>query len=152
MGRNVVETIMGALVLLVAGVFTAYAFSASSAGRPGGYELIARFDRIDGVKRGTDVTLAGVKVGTVVTTELDPKSYNALVRLTIDPAVKIPTDSSAKIVTESLLGGTVILLEPGNEEKMHAAGGELQKTQGAISLVELLVKFATGGVSASPSK
>ena len=65
MGRNIVETIVGALVLLVAGVFVFYAFTKSDRGAPAGYEVVARFDRIDGLKRGADVTVSGVKVGAV---------------------------------------------------------------------------------------
>ena len=65
MGRNVVETIVGALVLVVACAFVVYAFSKSDRAGPDGYELVARFGRIDGLKRGADVTLSGVKVGNV---------------------------------------------------------------------------------------
>ena len=75
MGRNIVETIVGALVLVVAGVFVFYAFAKSDRSVPAGYEIIARFDRIDGLKRGADVTLSGVKVGTVTGFDLDRKTY-----------------------------------------------------------------------------
>ena len=60
MGRNIVETIVGALVLVVAGLFVFYAFAKSDRSGPGGYEIVARFDRIDGLKRGADITLSGV--------------------------------------------------------------------------------------------
>ena len=79
MGRNIVETIVGALVLAVAGLFVFYAFAKSDARAPNGYEIIARFGRVDGLKRGADVTLSGVKVGTVTGVDLDRKTYQAVV-------------------------------------------------------------------------
>ena len=83
MGRNIVETIVGALVLVVAGVFVFYAFAKSDRSGPDGYEIVARFDRIDGLKRGADVTVSGVKVGTVTGFDLDPKTYQAVVRMMV---------------------------------------------------------------------
>jgi phospholipid/cholesterol/gamma-HCH transport system substrate-binding protein len=143
--RNVVETTMGAAVLIVAVGFTAYAFSQSGASRPSGYELTARFDRVDGVKRGTDVSLAGVKVGSVLASEVDLKTYTAVVRFAVDGAVKLPADTAAKIVSEGLLGGAVILLEPGSADAQLKPGEEIGKTQGARSIVELLITAAVGG-------
>jgi len=146
-GRNIVETIVGALVLVVAGVFVFYAFAKSDRNGPAGYEIIARFDRIDGLKRGADVTLSGVKVGTVTGFDLDRKTYQAVVRMLVSSNVSLPADTHAKIVSESLLGGMVVVLEPGGDAKMLPAGGEIQVTQGAIPLSELIAKFMFGGTS-----
>ncbi len=147
MGRNIVETIVGALVLVVAGVFVFYAFAKSDRSGPTGYEIIARFDRIDGLKRGADVTLSGVKVGAVTGFDLDRKTYQAVVRMLVSSNVSLPADTHAKIVSESLLGGMVVVLEPGGDTKMLPAGGEIQMTQGAIPLSELIAKFMFGGTS-----
>lgn len=144
MGRNIVETIVGALVLVVAGVFVVYAFSKSDSAGPDGYELVARFGRIDGLKRGADVTLSGVKVGSVTGFSLDPKTYLAVVRLGIASNVNLPTDTHAKIVSESLLGGMVVVLEPGGDKTMLKNGGEIQQTQDSIPLTELIAKFMFG--------
>ena len=144
MGRNIVETIVGALVLLVAGVFVFYAFAKSDRAGPGGYEVLARFDRIDGLKRGADVTVSGVKVGSVAGFDLDRKTYQAVVRMMGSSSVGLPLDTNAKIVSESLLGGMVVVLEPGGGDKMIAAGGEIDKTQGAVPLSELIAKFMFG--------
>ena len=146
-GRNIVETIVGALVLVVAGLFVFYAFTKSDRTGPGGYEVMARFDRIDGLKRGADVTLSGVKVGTVTGFDLDPKTYQAVVRMAVASDVKLPLDTNAKVIAESLLGGMVIVLEPGGSERSIRAGGEIGKTQGAIPLAELIAKFMFGGTS-----
>ena len=144
MGRNIVETIVGALVLLVAGLFVFYAFAKSDRAGPGGYELLARFDRIDGLKRGADVTVSGVKVGSVTGFDLDRKTYQAVVRMMVSSSVGLPLDTNAKIVSESLLGGMVVVLEPGGDSKMIQAGGEIDKTQGAVPLSELIAKFMFG--------
>ncbi len=144
MGRNIVETIVGALVLLVAGVFVFYAFAKSDRGGPAGYEILARFDRIDGLKRGADVTLSGVKVGSVAGFDLDRKTYQAVVRMMVSSNVSLPVDTHAKIVSESLLGGMVVVLEPGGDTKMIPAGGEIDRTQGAVPLSELIAKFMFG--------
>ena len=144
MGRNIVETIVGALVLLVAGVFVFYAFAKSDRSGPNGYEISARFDRIDGLKRGADVTVSGVKVGSVTGFDLDRKTYEAEVRMMVSSSVSLPLDTNAKVVSESLLGGMVVILEPGSETKMIQPGGEIEKTQGSVPLSELIAKFMFG--------
>ena len=147
MTRNIVETIIGALVLVVAAFFVFYAFAKSDRTAPTGYEVIGRFDRIDGLKRGADVTLSGVKVGTVTGFDLDRKTYQAVVRMMVSANVGLPTDTHAKIVSESLLGGMVVVLEPGGDTKTLPPGGEIEMTQGAIPLSELIAKFMFGGTS-----
>src|ERR1700682_6787754 len=95
-----VETVVRALVLLVAGVFVFYAFAKSDRSGPNGYEVLARFDRIDGLKRGADVTVSGVKVGSVTGFDLDRKTYQAVVRMTVSSSVSLPLDTNAKIRSE----------------------------------------------------
>ncbi len=145
MGRSVVETIVGALVLVVAGVFVFYAFAKSDRGGADGYEITARFGRIDGLKRGADVTLSGVKIGTVTSVDLDRKTYQAVVHMALTSSVQVPVDTNAKIVAESLLGGMVIVLDPGGDKTMIQPGGEVANTQDAISFTELLAKFMFSG-------
>ena len=145
MGRNVVETIVGAVVLIVAGVFVFYAFAKSGQSSADGYELMARFGRVDGLKRGADVTLSGVKVGTVTAIDLDSKTYQAVVRMAVSSGLRLPDDTNAKVVSESLLGGMVVALEPGADTKTLPSGGEITNTQDAISLTDLIAKFMFGG-------
>ena len=147
MGRNIVETIVGALVLVVAGVFVFYAFAKSDRSAPNGYEITARFGRVDGLRRGADVTLSGVKVGTVTAIDLDRKNYQAVVHMMVASNVDLPADTNAKIVSETLLGGMVVVLEPGGDKQLLKGGGEIDKTQDAISLTELIAKMIYGSVS-----
>src|ERR1700752_333024 len=69
--RNFAEVLVGAVVLLVAAGFLAYAISHSGRGPSSGYQLYAKFDHIGGLTVGSDVRMAGVKVGSVDTTALD---------------------------------------------------------------------------------
>jgi len=142
--RNIVETIVGALVLVVAAAFVFYAFAKSDRSGPDGYDITARFGRIDGLKRGSDVTLSGVKVGTVTGFDLDSKTFQAVVHMAISSSVRLPTDTNAKVVSESLLGGMVVVLEPGADDKTIKPGGEVMNTQDAIPLTELIAKFMFG--------
>ncbi|MEX1148355.1 MAG: outer membrane lipid asymmetry maintenance protein MlaD [Sphingomonadales bacterium] len=147
MRHNLVETLMGAVVLLAAGLFVAFAYSKADMRTVKGYELTARFDRIDGLNVGTDVRLSGIKVGTVVGQELDPQSYFAIVRFTVDNAVRVPDDTMAKITSDGLLGGSYLALDPGFSEEMLSPGDEIYETQGAIDLLTLLSRFAGGSGS-----
>jgi phospholipid/cholesterol/gamma-HCH transport system substrate-binding protein len=151
--RNIVETVIGAIVLCVAIAFGVYAFTATEASTPKGYEISARFSRIDGLKRGADVTMAGIKVGTVTSMELD-KNYYAVIHMSIRNDIKLTTDTFAKVMSESLLGGMSISLEIGGSDQFLAAGSMITKTQGAVPFTELLSLLVqaggTGGAGGSP--
>lgn len=141
MNRNVIETVMGGVVLLVAGLFVVFAYTTSDVRRPGGYEVAARFNRVDGIAPGTDVRMSGIKIGTVVEQELDPETYLAVVRLNLENRVKLPVDTVAKIQSDGLLGSNYVALEPGAEETMIENGGEIRFTQDPINLTDLLGRF-----------
>lgn len=141
MAGNLVETLIGAVVLVVAAVFMVFAYSRTDVGEVSGYELSARFERIDGLSPGADVRMSGIKVGTVIEQELDERTYVAVVRLSIDPKVRLPEDSSAEVVSEGLLGGKYLSLSPGGSDAMIAAGGEIKYTQSSVNFEQLLGKF-----------
>ena len=138
MSRNIVETVLGAVVLVVAIAFLAFAYARSDVGDPGGYELVAMFDQVSGLGPGADVRISGVKVGTVVDQWLDPATYRAGVRFTVASDVELPTDTSAAIVSESLLGGRYLALQPGADDRLLEPGGEITLTQSAVVLENLI--------------
>lgn len=139
--RNLTELVAGAVVLLVAAGFLGYAVANTGRGQIDGYTLNAKFQRIDGLAVGADVRLAGVKIGSVNATSIDPTTYQAVVRFSVEPSIKLPTDSSAQITSDGLLGGKYMLLSPGGAEKMLPDGGTVTITQSAASLEDLLGKF-----------
>ena len=136
---NWAETGVGAVVLAAAATFLIYALSAGAVGRHGGgYEVKARFGQVGALAAGADVRLAGVKIGTVSSIALDPKTFLAVVDLSLDPAIKLPTDSTAKITSDSLLGGSHIAIAPGGATENLKAGSEIQNTQGAVDIFGLI--------------
>ncbi len=142
--RNPTELIAGAAVLLVAVVFLSYAVANTGRSAMSGLTLHARFDRIDGLSVGSDVRLAGVRVGSVTATRVDPQTFQAIVTLSVQPTLRVPRDSSAEISSEGLIGGKSIAIVPGGEERYLAEGGEFTITQSAASLEQLLGKFIFG--------
>jgi phospholipid/cholesterol/gamma-HCH transport system substrate-binding protein len=143
MSRGAFETIVGAVVILVASAFLLYAYGASGKTARGTYQLNAVFGRVDGVTVGSEVRIAGVKVGAVSAHVLDPATYEAKVALQVDRQVKIPEDSIAKVVSDGLLGGAHISIEPGASDILLADGGAITQTQGSVDLLGLAVQAIT---------
>ena len=145
MGRSVVETLIGAAVLVVAVVFPADAYTTRNVATVAGYEVFARFSTVDGLKTGDDVRISGIKVGSIVDMSLD----QAVVRISVDPAVELPEDTVAAVASEGLLGGKCRALEPGGADELIFAGGEIKITQSSVNLESLLGKaiysFGSGG-------
>jgi phospholipid/cholesterol/gamma-HCH transport system substrate-binding protein len=139
--RSITEVVVGALVLLVAAGFLAYAIANSGRSTISGYTLFARFDHIDGLGVGNDVRLAGVKVGSINQEQIDPRTFQAVVGFTVRDDIKLPKDSAAIITSESLLGGKYLSLQPGGDETVLQPGQTVTITQGSVSLEELLGKF-----------
>jgi phospholipid/cholesterol/gamma-HCH transport system substrate-binding protein len=145
MSENKTEILVGALVLAVAVGFTAYAGKTTGFTAAGGeYALNASFRSADGVSVGTDVRLAGVKVGRVTELRLDPETYRAKAVFTVREGVRVPDDSAVAISSEGLLGGNYVEILPGGSPFHFEPGDEIEFTQGAVSLVSLLMKFVSG--------
>ena len=142
MSRNLVETLVGFLVLGVAVAFAFYAFTVSSSGSSAGrYLLHAEFDDASGLVTGTDVRMSGVKIGRVVEQKLDSKSFYAVVTMEIRDDVVLPQGTSARILSESLLGGAFVGLTPGGGEENLRDGDNISDTQGAVNVMDLLGRF-----------
>ena len=136
------ETAMGFLVLALAGLFLVYSLGVATAGSGvGGYALTAKFGDAGGLAPGAKVSVSGVKVGTVSSITLDSKSYLAVAHLAIGGDVKLPSDSTAKITSDGLLGGQHIVITPGGAEDNLKPGDEIANTQGAVDLFGLIGQF-----------
>ena len=140
MKRNVIETVLGAVVLLVAGVFLVFAYNSADLRPIAGYQVTARFNAVDGLTVGSDVRVGGVKIGSVVGQKIDIADYRAVVTMTIKPEIRLPEDTVAAVAAEGLLGGKYIRLDPGGSEARLADGGEFQNTRDIVSLEEMLGK------------
>ena len=141
MKRSIVETVLGAIVIVVAGVFLSFSYTTANVGTVAGYKVMADFSGIGGLKAGDDVQISGVKVGTVSGVELNEDTYLARVHMDLNPSIKLPTDTAALISSESLLGGRYLALEPGADEDVIPAGGRIEYTQAPQNLEQLLGQF-----------
>ncbi|MBE2278611.1 MAG: outer membrane lipid asymmetry maintenance protein MlaD [Rhodobacteraceae bacterium] len=150
MSHSAAEVLAGAAVLAVAAGFAIYAAGASGLG--GGaatYPLVASFRSIEGISEGADVRLAGVKVGTLRDIRLNPQTYFADTTIDMTQGVELPADSAILISQDGLLGGSYVEILPGGAIEMLAPGDEIEDTQGAVSLISLLMKFVGGSGDAS---
>jgi phospholipid/cholesterol/gamma-HCH transport system substrate-binding protein len=143
--NNTVETLIGAIVVAVAAVFLFFAYTSTGSGSVSGYEVKASFSSADGIAPGTDVRLHGIKIGTVTNLSLDPKTYYAIVHMSIANAYQVPDDSSVKITSSGLLGSSYLAIQPGGSLKMLANGGELTNTEGAVDVMGLIGRAVMGG-------
>ncbi|KAB7649014.1 outer membrane lipid asymmetry maintenance protein MlaD [Polymorphobacter fuscus] len=150
--ENVVEAVIGLVVVIVAIGFVVFAYGRTQAGGTAdGYVVKARFTNVAGVSPGTDVRMAGIRVGKVAAQSLDPSSFQAVLDLSIDKGLKLPVDSSAAITTEGILGGTFIALTPGGDEMMLKPGEEIIETSGATDLMALIGGFVNKSGGDAPA-
>jgi phospholipid/cholesterol/gamma-HCH transport system substrate-binding protein len=144
MGRSVFETILGAVVLGIAALFLAFAYSKSNVQAVEGYIVSANFPMVDGLKEGTDVKLNGVKIGSVtglkLMTQPGPNQFLVDVKMTVRPDIQLPTDTMAMVASESLLGGKYMSLEPGVDDDVIKTDGtgRITRTQAPMRLDDLI--------------
>ncbi len=146
--KNAVETILGAVVLLMAGTFISFAMNMVDIGEVDGYEVSAAFLKVGGLTDGSDVRLNGVKIGTVSDLTLDYETYDAVVKMSIRSDIKLPVDSVASIGSSGIIGGKFVAIRPGGEKDVVSKGGALTKTEDFKSLedqVGEIIFLATGG-------
>lgn len=141
MKRSTIETVLGAVVLFIAGFFLVFSYKTANVGAIDGYALTADFSETGGLSVGDNVVIGGVKIGSVTAVTLNPEDYQATVHMSIDPKIKIPDDTAAAISSASLLGGKYLSLEPGGSEEMLPPGGRIAFTQAPQNLEQLLGKF-----------
>ena len=145
MSENKTEIFVGGAVLAAAIAFAVYAGQATGFGASTqGYPLSASFRSLEGVSVGTDVRLAGVKIGTVTSVTLNPETYRADTFVSVVNGIEIPDDSAIIVASEGLLGGNFVEVIPGGSPFFFEPGAEIDDTQGAVSLISLLLKFVSG--------
>lgn len=150
MNNSMIETAVGAVVIAIATGFFIFMYSVGGLGGPAsGYKVMASFGSVDGVTVGTDVRMAGIKIGSVTGQTLDRDTYRANIIMDVDSTVKLPDDSTAKIASESLLGGKFIALEPGGSDIMLEPGEEIAFTQDPIDIFGLVSQFVLGSNKSS---
>lgn len=150
--RSTIETVMGAVVLLIAGMFVYVAYTTAQISTEDGYEVTATFFKVGGLTAGSDVRINGIKVGTVSGLNLDRQTYDAVVHLSIAGNIQLPTDTVAAIGSEGILGGKYVRIDPGSAGETIAAGGQIERTQDFRSLedqVGEIIFLATGGEDGS---
>ena len=145
MANNAIETVMGAVVLAVAGGFLFFAYNNSNVKPIEGYALTAAFSNISGIAPGSSVRVGGIKIGVVEALDLDPKSFQAVAKMRIGNDVKLPKDTSAAVQSSGLLGEKFLALEPGGDETNLNDGEKIAFTQPSVSLEEMIGKFVFSG-------
>lgn len=152
MKNSTVETLIGTAVVAIAAAFFIYAYQASDRGSAAGsYRISAEFDNAEGVSVGTDVRVAGVKIGSVVGFTLNPENFQANVVMELDPKVQLTEDATAKVTAEGLLGSKFISLEQGGAETVLAEGGVISNTQGAVDIWSLISQAMFDNKGAAPA-
>lgn len=145
MSSQTAEIVTGGVVVAVAAGFLVYASQFGDVGGPSGsYPLTASFRSAEGVGVGTDLRLAGVKVGTVTDLELDQETFRAIATFAVDDGIELPDDTAVSVASEGLLGGTFIEVLPGGSEFAFSAGDEILDTESSVSIISLLLKFVSG--------
>jgi phospholipid/cholesterol/gamma-HCH transport system substrate-binding protein len=148
MRESLFETLIGFLVVAVAAIFLVFSLQQRSDAAPSdSYELHAKFNRIDGISTGSDVRMAGVKVGTVSGVSLDPKTYKAVVTFTMKNGVQVPDDSTAQVLSDGLLGGAYLGIMVGGSFDYIPEGGNVEFTRGSVDLLTVLSEVASSAAS-----
>ena len=157
--ENIGEAIVGLLVVILAVWFVIFAWQRTGGGQhSGSIKITAIFSNATGVSAGTDVRIAGLKVGSVTGLSLDPQSYQVKVAIALNPDVKLPSDSTAAIASDGLLGSNFVSFTPGGSPTPIKSGDTITDTQGSLDLMALIGQFinkpstpAAGDASAAPA-
>ena len=153
MAQNVMETIIGTLVIVVAVTFFYSAYKTTEIAQfKGGYNLTAKFNRADGLNLGSDVKIGGIKIGKVTSQDIDNKSFQAVVTLNIQKDINLPSDTSAAIVSSGLIGEKYVNLTPGSDDSYLKNNSTIEYTQSSINFEDLLGKFIFNSTPQSATK
>jgi phospholipid/cholesterol/gamma-HCH transport system substrate-binding protein len=145
MKNNIIETVSGFLVLMIAIFFCIKIYNTSNRFMDKSYKVKAFFNQVDGLLEGNEVRLNGVKIGRVDNIMVDKDSYKVSILMNISKSYKLPIDSEAKIMSESFLGGKYVSIVPGEEEQKIKDLGQITVTQSSVQLEDLLGRVMFGG-------
>ena len=138
MQSQFVEALIGTLVLVLAGYILWFGYTKADTQVSDGYKVSGFFTKVDGINKGSDVKMSGIKVGTVSDLEIDPKSFMAKVMIQLPTSLKVPLDSSLAVVSDGLLGGKYLAITPGGDETNLKDGDVIEHTQSSINLESLI--------------
>ena len=142
MKQNFIESLVGLAVIIIALIFFGFAYKISDSSKiDAGYVLKAKFQNIEGIVKGSDVMIAGVKIGSVTSVKLDTTTFFALLTLNVDNDIKLPKDSSIAVVTSGILGNKYISVTPGQSEEILVAGDQIKYTQSSVNIESLIGKL-----------
>ena len=147
---NAAEVITGAIAILAAVALLALVYLHNGSGSLSGYQITAKIDKADGLGEGTDVRLAGIKIGSVTGFTLDPNNFLVTVHMNIHSDVQIPTDSSLAVSQSSILGSQYIVIQPGGDSTNIKPGGAIANASGSIDLLGLINRMMAPPSSSAP--
>lgn len=145
MKQSTLETLIGVLVVGLAAAFLLFMFSSQGRQSGQGYDLLANFNNAEGVAVGSEVRMAGVKIGRIDEMRLNSQTFQAELVLNVHDEVLIPRDSEVNIASDGLLGGAYVEVVAGADEAVFADGDAFLYTNDAVSLINLFATFAAGG-------
>ncbi|MFK8040085.1 MAG: outer membrane lipid asymmetry maintenance protein MlaD [Rickettsiaceae bacterium] len=140
---NTIETIVGFAIIVASIVFTFFVYNTNSVSyNEKSYRVTAKFQNAEGIYDGSDIMIAGIKVGTVESMSLDKENFFAIMTMRINNDVKLPKDSQAAIVTNGFLGGKFISIVPGADDVDMEPNGHIKYTQSSVNIESLIKDFA----------
>ena len=147
MRRGSFETAVGALVIVIAVIFAIFTYKVTDYGRKTGYLLFAEFNHVGSIKTGSDVRVGGIPVGKVIELSLNPETFKARISLDIESKYNFPLDTAVSIGSEGLLGGSFVEIVPGGMDGNLQPNDEIEFTQDAVDMLQLLGKFMFSGAA-----
>jgi phospholipid/cholesterol/gamma-HCH transport system substrate-binding protein len=142
MKQNIIETIIGFVILTIAGWFLVYAYNTNRMNADSdGYILTARFQNAEGIVIGSDIMTAGIKIGEVEDMTLDRDTFFAVMKLKIHKGIQIPKDSQAAVVSSGFLGGKFVAIAPGASDIDLKDKDTITFTQSSVNIESLIGKF-----------
>lgn len=141
MQRHAIETLLGAVVLGVAVYFLFFIKETTQISSGKYYTIYAKFNRVDGLHIGHEVKLGGIKIGVITDQKIDPLTFMATVTMQVQEKIKLPQDSSARVISDGLLGDAFIDIQPGGADLNIPPEGYINFTQDAVNLIDLIGRF-----------